>query len=142
MTEEDSEVIGKELEGRVTNITHFGVFVRLDNGEDGLVHISEVADEFVSNIHDFVALGDSVKVKVLSRNNRNKLELSIKKAVKLESNKTEPVSGEVPVEKPVQKKNGDFERKMGAFLRRSEERQIFIKRNLKKKQGLINKKRV
>ena len=59
---------GNIVSVEVTNIADFGVFVRCKTGEEGLIHISEVANEFVTNINKYVKLGESVIVKVLGRN--------------------------------------------------------------------------
>ena len=56
---------GMELEGVVTNITAFGAFVDVGVHQDGLVHISQLADRFVSNPHDVVKVGDRIQVRVL-----------------------------------------------------------------------------
>ena len=53
------------LEGVVTNVTHFGAFVDIGVHQDGLVHISCLADRFVKDPHDVVSAGQVVKVKVL-----------------------------------------------------------------------------
>ena len=71
--------VGSILEGKVTSITKFGAFVALEGGKSGLVHISEVANAFVNDVHDFVQEGQTVKVMVLSAEN-GKINLSIKKA--------------------------------------------------------------
>lgn len=71
---------GEILEGRVTGITKFGAFVALPGGKSGLVHISEVANTFVSDVNEFVQVGQAVKVKVLSVSPEGKINLSIKKA--------------------------------------------------------------
>ena len=76
--ENNESIIGEVVSGEITNVTNFGAFVRLENGEEGLVHISEIANEFVTDINSFVSVGDAIKVKVLSRNNKSKLELSMK----------------------------------------------------------------
>jgi uncharacterized protein len=56
---------GMLLEGVVTNVTHFGAFVDVGVHQDGLVHISALADRFVKDPHEVVAAGDVVKVKVM-----------------------------------------------------------------------------
>ena len=71
--------VGSILEGKVTTITKFGAFVALEGGKSGLVHISEVANAFVNDVHDFLQEGQSVKVMVLSAEN-GKINLSVKKA--------------------------------------------------------------
>lgn len=72
--------IGSILEGKVTGITKFGAFVSLPMGKSGLVHISEIANAYVSDVHDFLSDGQTVKVKVLSINEAGKINLSIKQA--------------------------------------------------------------
>ena len=53
------------LEGVITNVTHFGAFVDLGVHQDALIHISQLADEFVSDPNDIVSVGDVVRVKVM-----------------------------------------------------------------------------
>ncbi len=67
-------------EGKVKSITKYGAFVSFENGQSGMVHISEVSSSFVSEIKDFLQEGQSVKVKVLSIGDDGKISLSIKKA--------------------------------------------------------------
>ncbi len=70
---------GMELPGIVTNITNFGAFVDVGVKQDGLVHISEMAHQFVSNPADVVTLGQHVKVKVLSIDSqRNRIAFTMK----------------------------------------------------------------
>lgn len=73
--------VGKIYEGKVTGITKFGAFVELDKDTTGMVHISEVANTFVSEIKDHLQEGQTVKVKVLSMGDDGKISLSIKKAL-------------------------------------------------------------
>lgn len=73
--------IGKIYEGKVTGITKFGAFVELDKQTTGMVHISEVANAFVSEIKDHIQEGQMVKVKVLNVSEDGKISFSIKKAV-------------------------------------------------------------
>ncbi len=72
--------IGEIVQGKITGITNFGVFVDLGGGKSGMVHISEVANTFVSDINEILKLGDTVKVKVLNVGEDGKISLSIKKA--------------------------------------------------------------
>lgn len=71
---------GKILKGKITGITNFGAFVELEGGGSGLVHISEISNEYVKDIKDHVKVGDEVTVKVLPYEN-NKISLSIKQAL-------------------------------------------------------------
>ena len=70
--------VGSIVEGKVTGITKFGAFVRLPDGSSGLVHISEIANAFVSDVNDYLHLGDPVRVKIISVNEAGKINLSIK----------------------------------------------------------------
>lgn len=70
---------GMELEGVVTNVTKFGAFVDIGVHQDGLVHISELANRYVKDPSDVVKAGQIVKVKVLSADTKTKrIALSIK----------------------------------------------------------------
>lgn len=69
------------MEGKVTGITGFGAFVSLPEGKSGMVHISEVANSFVSDIKEFIKEGDTVRVKVISIDDAGRINLSIKRAV-------------------------------------------------------------
>ena len=72
--------IGSILEGKVTGITNFGAFVSLPDGANGMVHISEVANSYVSDIREHLKEGQTVKVKVISAE-EGRVSLSIKKAM-------------------------------------------------------------
>lgn len=71
--------VGAVLEGKVSGVTKFGAFVNLPGGKSGLVHISEIANTFVSDVAQYVSVGQTVKVKVIGING-DKINLSIKKA--------------------------------------------------------------
>lgn len=73
--------VGSKLEGKVTGITHFGAFVELPEGGTGLVHISEIADNYVKDVNDHLKLSDVVTVKVINVDKDGKIGLSIKQAV-------------------------------------------------------------
>jgi len=70
--------VGEIIEGKVTGIANFGAFVSLPDGKSGLVHISEIANTYVSNVADHVSEGQTVKVKVIGINEAGKINLSIK----------------------------------------------------------------
>jgi uncharacterized protein len=72
---------GMILQGVVTNVTAFGAFVDIGVHQDGLVHISHLASRYVKDPNDAVAVGQVVKVKVLSADaQRKRIALSIKEA--------------------------------------------------------------
>ena len=139
----NDEVIGQVVSGTVTNVANFGAFVMLEDNQEGLIHISEIANEFISDIHKYIKTGDKVKVKVLARNNKKKLELSLKKAQTDSAEENTDTEVKEKKEKPIVKKprNPNFEDKLNVFLKRSEERQIDIRRNLKNKQGISKRKK-
>lgn len=72
--------VGAKLQGKVSGITNFGAFIDLGAGKTGLVHISEVSNGYVKDIHDVLSVGDEVTVKVISVNDDGKIGLSIRKA--------------------------------------------------------------
>ncbi len=70
--------VGEILEGKVKSITNFGAFIALPENKTGMVHISEVANAFVSDIRQHLTEGQDVKVMVIGNEN-GKLNLSIKR---------------------------------------------------------------
>lgn len=73
--------IGGIYEGKVSHVTKFGAFVSLPEGKSGLVHISEIANTYISDINEHIHVGDEVKVKLLSIAPDGKIALSVKKAL-------------------------------------------------------------
>lgn len=71
---------GLVLRGKVSGLAAFGAFVELEDGKTGLVHISEVSNDYVDDISKHLTVGQSVKVKVISVDEKGKISLSIKKA--------------------------------------------------------------
>lgn len=72
--------VGSVLEGKVTGITKYGAFVTLSDGKSGLVHISEIANTYVTDVREYVSEGAVVKVKVIGFGENGRINLSIKKA--------------------------------------------------------------
>jgi len=105
---------GAVVAGRVTRVTDFGAFIQFDNGETGLVHISQIAHSFVRNIHDHVREGETVEVKVLGRDERGRLDLSIKEMLE------EPE--EIPRPRAIGRQSPQFEAKLRSFMRDAKER--------------------
>lgn len=116
--------VGAIVEGVVTGITHFGAFVQLENGETGLVHISEIADTYVKDINEYLKKQDSVRVKILSINGKGKIGLSIKQAKEGYEEGTHNRSS-----------NLSFEDKLSKFLKDSDERLQDLRRNTESKRG-------
>ena len=143
--------VGSILEGKVTTITKFGAFVALEGGKSGLVHISEIANTFVNDVHDFLQEGQTVKVLVLSTEN-GKTNLSIKKTQPQERPAPRPAAGGRPVSRPApqqprsfsrppqqaaQAPSGDqsFEDKLKQFLSSSEGKMADLNRSIDGKRG-------
>ena len=117
--------VGSKLQGKVTGITNFGAFVELPEGKTGLVHISEVADNYVKDINDHLSQGDQVEVKVINVGDDGKIGLSIKKAK--ENQNRRPPKPRKPAE--------SFEQKMNRFMKDSEERLTSLKKHTESKRG-------
>ena len=95
--------VGAVLEGKVKSITNFGAFIALPENKTGMVHISEVANAYVSDIRQHLTEGQDVKVMVIGTEN-GKINLSIKRL--------EP--------KPQRDNNGGFQRREGGNFQRRE----------------------
>jgi general stress protein 13 len=92
--------VGSIMEGKVTSIKPFGAFVAISDSQQGLVHISHVAHEYVKDVNDHLTVGAEVKVKVLSVDpETGKISLSIKE--------TQP-KPEVTAEAPRRQGNREF----------------------------------
>ena len=95
--------VGAVLEGKIKSITNFGAFVALPENKTGMVHISEVANAYVSDIRQHLTEGQDVKVMVIGTEN-GKINLSIKRL--------EP--------KPQRENGGNFQRREGGNFQRRE----------------------
>lgn len=115
--------VGSKVKGKVTGITNFGAFVELEKGKVGLVHISEVADNYVKDINDHLAVGDEIKVKVINVEKDGKIGLSIKKAK------------DKPVRQNSRERTESFELKMSRFLKDSEDRLASLKKHTESRRG-------
>jgi len=148
------------MEGKVTAIMKFGAFVALEGGRSGLVHISEIANSYVNDVHDYLQEGQSVKVRVLTSEN-GKLNLSIKKALPQEEGRSfaprgvggprpavgggprpagggyAPVNRSGPARAQAIPPSGDvdFEDKLKKFLSASEGKMADLNRNVDGKRG-------
>ncbi len=71
-------VVGEIYDGKVASIMEYGAFVDIAPGLSGLVHVSEITDEFVKDVRKYLKEGDDVKVKLVSKERDGKLKLSIK----------------------------------------------------------------
>lgn len=145
--------VGAKLEGKVTGITHFGAFVDLSDGVTGLVHISEIADNYVKDVNEHLKIGDKVTVKVINVDKDGKIGLSIRKAVDkpVEERPPRPERsggfsrggegggfhgdrGGRPSRSPGMNKPS-FEDKVSRFMKDSEERISSLRKNTDSKRG-------
>ena len=132
--------VGQIVEGKVSGITGFGAFVDLPDGETGLVHISEVARNYVKDINEHLSVGQEVKVKVLSLDEKGKISLSIKKAQEnnFARRSATPFTGkpaEIDWNSENSQKDMSFEDMMASFKQSSDARMLDIKRNVESKRG-------
>ena len=131
--------VGAVIEGEVTGITNFGAFLQLPEGKVGLIHISEVSNVYVKDIHDFLKEHQKVKAKVLSIDARGKIALSLKQ---LEEKPETPAKPVRPKEAPVVEKRAprqtgplSFEDKLSKFMKDSDDRLLDLRRNTESKRG-------
>lgn len=130
--------IGSITEGTVTNIMPFGAFVALPEDKSGLVHISEITDEYVENINDYIKTGDKVKVKIVGIDKSGKIRLSIKKAAKKERAGSAPSSRVRPADidwNVGREEDLSFEDKLSRFKKDSDERMLALKRSNESKRS-------
>ncbi len=111
--------VGAVVEGTVKKVMDYGAFIELDDGESGMVHISQVDVNYVRDIREHISENDRVKVKVIARKDDGKIDLSIKQAQ------------EGYEERPPRKQGRDpeFEQKLRRFMSQSQERLVDLKRH-------------
>lgn len=147
--------IGKIYNGKVKAITQYGAFVDMENGGSGMIHISEVANTYVNDIHDFLTEGQEVKVKVIGINEKGKVSLSLKKAQENSPDGREEGAQSRPPcrnnsaqrskpnvwepKKPVPQSEMSFEDMMSHFKQTSEERIGEGKRRTDRRNGTRRK---
>ena len=133
--------VGSVVEGVVSGITNFGAFVELPEGKVGLVHISEVADVYVRDVHDFLQEKDKIKVKVLAIDDKGKVGLSIKQLQekKTDDKASSPSSmrGGFRRSTPDMRRrtSASFEDKLSKFLKDSDDRLTDLRRKTDSKRG-------
>ncbi len=129
---------GDIVEGKITGITKFGVFAEISKGVSGMVHISEISRTYVNDINDFLKVGDTAKMKIISIGEDGKIALSIRKALPEEPAQKRPKKPYVPkapskpdssfvweAQPPVA---SSFEEMMSKFKQRSDEKISDLKR--------------
>lgn len=129
------------LEGTVTSVMPFGVFVDLGEDRSGLVHISELSNEYIKDINTFLKNGDKVKVKVIGINDSGKISLSMKQVapqIKKHERRTKPDTSPRPDSFDWTSRPNDdmsFEDKLSRFKHESEEKIRDSKRRLEGKRS-------
>lgn len=137
--------VGKIVEGKVTNVMPFGAFVALPDNQTGLIHVSEVASDYVKDIHEHIKLGDVVRAKVIKIDDSGKISLSIKKTEEKkrpqERRRETPSAPKGPI-RPADidwggKKNQEmsFEDKLNKFKQDSDEKMQALKRSNESKRS-------
>ena len=130
--------VGAVLEGKVKSITNFGAFIALPDNKTGMVHISEIANAYVSDIRQHLTEGQDVKVMVIAIDPNGKVNLSIKRLEPKPqntgrpnfrreggnfrpNNSSQPPRSAAPVPPPAPKtKDQQFEDMMKAFMSESD----------------------
>lgn len=125
--------IGSVVEGKVSGITRFGAFIQLPDGNVGLVHISEVSENYVENVADYLKENQIVRVRVISVDKKGKLSLSIKKAVEERTNPSKRPPEDI--DWTPRNDNLSFEERLARFKKDSEEKLSVLKKNFESKRG-------
>jgi S1 RNA binding domain protein len=117
--------IGDVLTGTVEHIAPYGAFIRLDNGQKAMIHISELSYNFVKNVADVLTLSQQITAKVIKIDDKGRIDLSIKAL-------------QVKEPKPVRREE-DFEKKLTSFMKQSDEKIADLNNKIKDSRG--NKRR-
>lgn len=115
----ENNKVGDVLEGTVVNLVDFGIFVKLNEGVEGLVHISQISHEHVEKSSDLYNVGDTVKVKITGIDEENqKVSLSIKELLPkpVVEEKVEEVVEETVEEEAVKFENKELDNSIGSLI--------------------------
>lgn len=127
--------VGSILEGKVTGVKKFGAFVSLPGGQTGMVHISEVSNEYIQELSDVLTEGQDVKVKVMNISEDGKIALSMKRT-EPRPKPTRADTGRVWQPRPsAPQGNMSFEDMMSQFKSRSEEKMSDLRRVTEARRG-------
>ena len=135
--------LGSIIEGKVSRVMPFGVFVAFADNKVGLVHISEASQTFIENINEHFKIGDAVRAKVIKIDDSGKISLSIKGAQekKKERKVVQKEKNNAPI-RPAAidwgRKNDNelsFEDKLSKFKQDSDERMLALKRSNESKRS-------
>lgn len=134
---------GTEAEGTVFKILNIGALVRFEGGDVGLVHISEIAHEYVRQVEDYLREEDEVKVKVLGVNDQGRFELSLKALTPAPANPTPERGGGGGGGGGRSggggggggRSGGDLEDKLADFQKRSQQRMSAVRKRQGRRTG-------
>jgi len=137
--------VGAILTGKVSGITKFGAFVTVAPGKSGLVHISEIANTYVSEVSSYLTEGQDVTVKVIGADQSGRMNLSIKAVAPVSVDST-PQRHDIPTQPtrqhPISRESGKsaepalpptFEDKLKRFMHDSDSKISGIKQYSDKK---------
>ncbi len=128
--------VGSIVEGKITGVKKFGAFVALPGGQTGMVHISEVSNQYIQELSDVLSEGQVVKVKVLSVSPEGKIALSIKRTEPRPARPPRADTGRVwQPRAPQQQGEMSFEDMMSQFKSRSEEKISDLRRVTEARRG-------
>ncbi len=122
--------IGSIAEGVVFKLLKIGALVRFAEGEVGLIHISEIAHEFVREVEEHLHEGDEVRVKVLGVNDQGRFELSMKALEPAPERPEGPRGGGGRG-----RSSGDLDEKLSDFMKRSQQRISEVRRREGRRRG-------
>ncbi|MDI3516787.1 MAG: binding domain protein [Thermotogota bacterium] len=113
---------GSIVTGKVVSIKKFGAFVKLDSGEEGFIHISNIADRYVRNVEDFLKVGQEVTAKVIGTTKDGKVDLSLL------------------IDQERSESKANFERRLAKFMKDSDRKQSEYRKRLDSKRGIRKRK--
>ena len=109
--------IGDVLTGTVEHIAPYGAFIRLENGQKAMLHISELSHNFVKKVEDVLELSQQITAKVIKIDDKGRIDLSVK-ALQMKE------------QRPVRREE-DFEKKLTSFMKQSDEKIADLNSKLK-----------
>ncbi len=147
--------VGKVVDGVVTGITKFGAFVDIGEGKSGLVHISEISTQYVSDVSQHLQNGQQVKVKILGETENGKLNLSIRRALEQDRspkefsdrrpnrerpNRSQPQQNKGGYDKSSASQPAGFEDMLSKFMHSSDEKLSGMRKQPSNRRGAYQKK--
>ena len=117
--------IGQVVEAKILRLMPFGALVEIGEGTTGLIHISEIAHEFIRNIGEYLSPGDVVQAKIIGVREPGKFQLSLKAL-------TEPSPETSHARRPV---TPELESKISRFMKEAQERLSDLKKRREGKKG-------